>query len=83
MQKPNVNREIIQQMTQLLDKTAVESLAPVTAATDSDSKNMEAMLINLKSVNARYDKHEAIEHVKALMEKYNIQIDEVLEQIHA
>jgi hypothetical protein len=73
------NEEIIHEMTQLLEKMAVESFAPVITAADSDSS--EAALINLKAINARYDKQEAIAHVKALMDKYNIQIDELLEQI--
>lgn len=81
MENVNIYQEIIQEMTQLLDKTAVESFTPAFMGTPMDPTGEEAMLINLKSMNARYDKHEAITHVRALMEKYNIQIDEVLELI--
>lgn len=37
------------------------------------------MLISLKSLNAKYDKNEAIAQVRALMDKYNIPIDELPE----
>lgn len=75
----NKHQDIINEMTQLLEKMAVESFVPVITA--SDTYDAEAALINLKAMNARYDKHEAVTHLKALMEKYNIQIDELLEQI--
>jgi hypothetical protein len=68
-------------MTQLLEKMAVESFVPVIADTATDGENAEAVLLNLKGMNARYDKQEAMVHVHALMKKYNIQIDELLEQI--
>ena len=74
----NVNAQIIQEMTQLLEKMAVESFVPVIA---DAGENAEAVLLNLKGMNARYDKQEAMVHVQALMRKYNIQIDELLEQI--
>jgi hypothetical protein len=78
MEKIN-HQDIINEMTQLLEKMAVESFVPVITA--ADMHDAEAVLINLKAINARYDKHEAVTHMKALMEKYNIQIDELLEQI--
>jgi hypothetical protein len=82
MEKPNINYEIIQEMVLLLDKTAVESFAPVISDSEPAVHNIEAILINLKAINARYDKNEAIAQVRALMEKYNIQIDELLELIN-
>jgi hypothetical protein len=82
METQNIYQAIVQEMTQLLEKTAVESFAPVIVDSPTDIKNDEAILINLKTLNARYDKHEAIAHVQALMEKYNIQIDELLEKVH-
>ncbi|HYC83769.1 MAG TPA: hypothetical protein VEB86_01050 [Chryseosolibacter sp.] len=68
-------------MTLLLDKTAVAAFAPVITETETDAQDVEAILINLKAINAKYDKSEAIAQVKALMERYNIQIDELLERI--
>jgi hypothetical protein len=78
--KKNNNQEIIQEMAQLFEKMAVDSFAPVI--TEATEDHTEAVLISLKAINARYDKHEAIVHVQALMDKYNIQIDELLEQIN-
>jgi hypothetical protein len=72
-------RDIIAEMTQLLDKMAVESFVPVITGTARNAYDKEAVLINLKAINAKYDKQEALAHVKALMEKYNIQIDELVE----
>jgi hypothetical protein len=82
MKKQDMNQAIVREMTSLLEKTAVDAFAPVITDTATDAQYQEAILINLKAINARYDKHEAIAHVQALMEKYNIQIDELLEQVH-
>ena len=82
MENVNINQEIIQEMTQLLDKTAVESFAPVIIDPHAGNIDAEAILINLKNINARYDKNEAMTQIRALMEKYNIQIDELLELYH-
>jgi hypothetical protein len=68
-------------MTQLLEKMAVESVIPAISGPAADSLISEAFLINLKTINARYDKLEAVAHIKMLMEKYNIQIDELFETI--
>jgi hypothetical protein len=73
------NEEIIQEMTQLMEKMAVDSFIPVT---DAASEHAEAVFTNIKVMNARYDKYEALTQIKALMEKYNIQIDELLDQIN-
>jgi hypothetical protein len=81
MENVNINQEIILEMTRLLDKTAVESFAPLVTDTAADMQDPESILIGLKAINAGYDKNEAITQVKGLMEKYNIQIDELLEQI--
>jgi hypothetical protein len=74
--------EILQEMSLLLEKMAVDSFVPVLTDSDTAMQHAEAVLLNLKSINARYDKHEAITQVQALMERYNIQIDELLEQVH-
>jgi len=81
MENVSIDHEIIQEMSQLLDKTAVESFAAVITDVQADIKSTEAFLISLKAINAKYGKNEAMAQVRALMEKYNIQIDEVLEQI--
>lgn len=38
-------------------------------------------MINLKNLNARYEKPEALTQVQWLMDTYNIQIDELIERI--
>lgn len=75
--KTDISVAIIHEMSELLEKMAVDAVTPVVADPAVEVENQEALLINLKAINARYDKHEAIEHVSALMEKYNIQIDEL------
>ena len=75
--KTDISGAIIHEMNGLLEKTAVDSVTPVVVDPASEVENLEALLINLKAINARYDKHEAIVHVGAIMEKYNIQIDEL------
>ena len=80
MENGNISKAIIQEMNELLEKTAVSSVTSLDTA--SDLENQEAILISLKAINARYDKHEAIIHVRAIMEQYNIQIDELLELIN-
>ena len=67
MENVNINREIFQEMTQLLEKTAVESFAPVIIDNSAGSENMEAILLNLKSINAGYAKSEAMTQIRALM----------------
>lgn len=75
------SNEIIIEMRQLFDKMAVDSVVPVVADTTTPEPDPEALLLNLKAINARYDKHEAIIHIKAILQRYNIQIDELLEQV--
>lgn len=81
MKAVELNNTIIQEMAQLLEKTSVDSFAPVIIDTASDKPAFEAILVSLKAFNARYDKRDAIAQIRGLMEKYNIQIDEILEQI--
>ena len=69
--------DIVSEMERLLEKMAVESFVPIIIEPATDSQ-LETALIHLKSMNAKYDKREAIAHVHALMNKYNIQLDELL-----
>jgi hypothetical protein len=74
------SEEVLQELAVLLEKTAIDTLSPVISDGNVTQQD-EAFLISLKAVNARYDKADALAQIKALMEKYNIQIDELLEQI--
>lgn len=75
-----MEREIIHEMSRLLEKTGMENVIPSSVAADND-QFLETTLINLKSLNARYEKNEALSQVQWLMDTYNIQIDELIERI--
>lgn len=77
-----MEREIILEMSRLLEKTGIDNVIPVSHASGSE-QILETALINLKSLNARYEKGEALNQVQWLMNNYNIQIDELIERISA
>lgn len=74
-----MEQEIIAEMSNLLEKTGMENVIPQLSR--DDNNQLETTLINLKSLNARYEKSEAINQVQWLMTHYNIQIDELMERI--
>lgn len=77
-----MEHEIILEMSKLLEKTGIDNAIPVSSASSSE-QILETALINLKSLNARYEKGEALNQVQWLMNNYNIQIDELIERISA
>lgn len=77
-----MENEIIGEMSRLLEKTGLESVIPPASA-GNNPQFLETTLINLRSLNARYEKAEAIDQVKWLMQTYNIQIDELIERIRS
>jgi hypothetical protein len=77
-----MEHEILFEMSKLLEKTGLDNPIP-SASSGSADQLMETALINLKSLNARYEKAEALNQVEWLMNTYNIQIDELIERIHA
>lgn len=62
-------------------KTGMENVIPVIPSAKDQERFLETTLINLKNLNARYEKSEAITQVQWLMDNYNIQIDELIERI--
>jgi hypothetical protein len=74
----NIEHDILVEVMNLMDKTGFESFTAVTASPSDDSSSLEATLINLKNLAARYDKQDAMIQVRTLMEKYNIQVDELV-----
>ena len=78
-----MEQEIIVEMSKLLEKTGIENVIPVSRASADQQQILETALINLKSLNARYEKSEALSQVQWLMNNYNIQIDELIERISA
>jgi hypothetical protein len=77
----NLEHEILVEVMNLMEKTGFESFTAVTSRETDSKLSLEATLINLKNLCARYDKQDALIQVRSLMEKYNIQIDELVENI--
>ena len=77
-----MEKEIMQEISKLLEKTGLDDLAPLNfLANGKTDKSLETTLIHLKSLNARYEKSDALNQVQWLMNNYNIQIDELMERI--
>lgn len=77
-----MEHEIMLEVSKLLEKTGLENLTPVLPLTGANHDQfLENTLINLKSLNARYEKSDALSQVQWLMHNYNIQIDELMERI--
>lgn len=77
-----MEHEILFEMSKLLEKTGLDNPISGIASANTDQL-METVLINLKSLNARYEKGDALNQVEWLMNTYNIQIDELIERINA
>lgn len=77
-----MEQEIILEMSRLLEKTGIENITPVFLTSGENREQvLETTLINVKSLQARYEKQEALNQVQWLMNTYNIQIDELMERI--
>ena len=77
-----MEHDIIVEMSRLLEKTGIDHVIPTgSAATSQNDQFLETTLINLRTINARYEKNEALSQVEWLMSTYNIQIDELMERI--
>ena len=74
-----MEHEIMVEMSKLLEKTGLDNIIP--SSVPNDQQVLETVLINLKSLNARFEKGEAIGQIQWLMSAYNIQIDELMERI--
>ena len=77
-----MEQEIILGMSRLLEKTGIENITPMfPASLETKDQALETILLNVKSLHARYEKGEALNQVQWLMNTYNIQIDELMERI--
>lgn len=75
-----IEHEIVEEVMKLLEKAAFDALAPIPTTTDKDGAHaLESSLITLRSLNARYDKGDAVAQIRSLMEKYKIQLDELMD----
>lgn len=81
MQIAKVEHEILEEVARLMEKAGFASFVQAPIPSDYDEKSLEASLVTIKAIAAKYDKEEAIVQVKSLMEMYNIQIDELIENI--
>jgi hypothetical protein len=79
MQQQAIELELVGQLVALLEKGGFERIVPVDS-TDltSETTDLDTILISIRSLNARYDKNEAIAQIRSLMDKYNIQVDELI-----
>jgi hypothetical protein len=79
MEQQTIESEIVRQIVELMEKSGFESVAPLLSLREKDpTEYVENILINLKTLNAKYDKNEAIHQIRRLMEKYNIQLDQLI-----
>lgn len=77
-----MEHEILLEIVKLLEKTGLEGVMPLEAPASGDQDQvLETTLVNVKNLNARYEKSEALDQVQWLMDNYNIQIDELMERI--
>lgn len=75
-----IENQIVRQVVELMDKSGFESIAPVLTAEQDSPEFIDTILINLKTLNAKYDKNEALHQIKCLMDKYNIQLDQLVDR---
>jgi hypothetical protein len=82
MEQQTLEQEIVRQMLQVMEKSGLESIAPIlSSAEQKESPDfVETTLINLKTLNAKYDKNEAIQQIRCLLDRYNIQVDQLLDK---
>ncbi len=73
-----IEHELLEEVASLMEKSALNELAPVPLSIESEEHAMESSLITIRNLNARYDKDEAVSHVRSLMHRYNIQLEELL-----
>jgi hypothetical protein len=80
MQHP-IENEILTQLLELMEKSGFQSLVPLYP-TDSleDENTLDTLLITVKSINARYDRSEALAQIHWLLNKYNIQVDQLVDK---
>ncbi|HYF69583.1 MAG TPA: hypothetical protein VD884_15665 [Ohtaekwangia sp.] len=80
MKQEIVEHEILEEVMKLLEKAAFDAIAPMPSSMEnSESHSLESSLITLRNLNARYDKDDAVSHIRSLMHRYNIQLDELMD----
>jgi division protein CdvB (Snf7/Vps24/ESCRT-III family) len=81
MEQQTIEHEIVKQILELMDKSGFGTIAPVLAELEQHKPEIaDTIFLNLKTLNAKYDKNEAINQIRCLMDKYNIQLDQLTDQ---
>jgi hypothetical protein len=78
MQTQHLETEILRQCLELMEKAGLQISIPFYPSEENGEMQSETMLISLRALNARYDKNEAITQIKLLMDRYNIQLDQLI-----
>ena len=81
MEQHVLEHEIVAQVMELLEKSGFETFVPLYSADSlEDPQVLDTALIYLKTLNARYDKKDAIAQIRCLMDRYNIQLDQLTDR---
>jgi hypothetical protein len=80
MQTQHLETEILNQFLELAEKSGLQISAPLYPSEGQEQMQIETMLISLRALNARYDKNEAITQIQTLMDRYNIQLDQLIDK---
>ena len=81
MEQHVLEHEIVAQVMELLEKSGFDTFVPVYSFDSlEDPQVLDTTLIYLKTLNARYDKKDAIAQIRSLMDRYNIQLDQLTER---
>jgi hypothetical protein len=78
MQTQHLETENLRQCLELMEKAGLQISIPFYPSEENGEMQSETMLISLRALNARYDKNEAITQIKLLMDRYNIQLDQLI-----
>ena len=79
IKQEKIEHELLGEVVGLMEKSALNELAPLPLSMDSsESHALESSLITIRNLNARYDKQEAIAHIRGLIRRYKIQLDELM-----
>jgi len=80
MQTQHLETEILRQCLELMEKAGLQISIPFYPSEENEEMQSETMLISFRALNARYDKNEAITQIKLLMDRYNIQLDQLIDK---
>lgn len=81
MENHTIESEIVVQLLELMEKTGFTSIVPLYPADNLEDENtLDTLLITVKSLNARYDRAEALTQIRSLLERYNIQVDQLVDR---